>query len=446
MTTTRVGVWSAVFLAIAGITAACGPKNETQDAADAKAKAMAPVERPAWVAYDKEQQAILAMPLDAKVEQRARPVYPVLTRFTFTGEGPVNVPDDLLAYANLVTEALASSPLLYVFRTSPSSLANVRALYGPQPDPNPDPWRRVAVDASRHPVLVPALPNDTVRALLDQATKKGAPENIELLRQAAQQAPDVPGVQAMLADAALAAGDVATADNAARAALAVDPTFPHAFRVLAEVALRNGDRDRAKEAIARALALYPTYPRAWTVAEAIAGQPLERTVRIDQPFIEVNDKGAVIVVSCDRPFCSGYAACKAAFRFEPVFRASVLQQPDSEPYHLSGTEEVVCIEAGLGAHLDAQERSTEQEPAVPDPVAELLIRLATEAGLTGYSMFEVLGQHRPEWLRVAPGPVHEAVAAYVLQRVLGAPAGPMPPTESSEESPVTASIEGQLGE
>lgn len=449
MSTTRASFRSAVFLAVAGLVAACGPKPDAQDASNnvpSAGKTGPPPAVPTWVGtYDNDQKAVLSLPLETKVERPARPVYPVLSRFTFTGEGPVLVPDDLLAYANLASEALAASPFLYVMRSGPPSLANVRALYGPAPEPNPDPWRRVVVDATQRPSLVASLPSDEVRALLDQASKTSPPENLALLEQAAKKATDVPGVQAMLADAALAAGDLSVADSAARSALAIDPSFPHAFRVLAEVALRNNDKPRAKEAIARALAWYPTYPRAWKVAEAIAGQPLERTVRVDQPFIAVNEAGAVVVVTCDRPFCSGYAACKAAFRYEPVFRASVLQEPDSEPYHLSGTEEVVCLEAGLGAHIDAHDRATPEAPAAPDPTAELLIGLAGETGLTGYAMFEVLGQHRPEWLRVAPRPVHDAVLQYIMLRVLG---GPVPPAAAPAEpgvGPVTAGLVNGLG-
>jgi hypothetical protein len=270
----------------------------------------------------------------------------------------------------------------------------------------------VSVDSTGYPSLVASLPTDEVRALLDKGAKAG-PESLALLKQAANKSPNVPGVHAMVADAALTAGDLDTAESAARTALAVDPAFPHAFRILAEVALRRDDKDRAREAIARALALYPTYPRAWKVAEVIAGRPLERAAVIEQPFIEVNGQGAVVVVTCDRPFCSGYAACKAAFRFEPVFRASVLQEPDSQPYHLSATEEAVCLQAGLGTHIEARQ----QDPAaVSDPTAELLIQLASEKGLTAYALFEVLGTYRPEWLRVAPRPVHEAIVEHIQLR------------------------------
>lgn len=437
MTTTSACRRGAVFVAIAAIMAACGPKPEAEDPTG-KAPPGSASPTPPWLGtYDDAQKAVLALPLEAKVDRRATPVYPTLSHFTFAGEGPVDVPDDLLEYANLISETLSASPLLYVFRNGPASLANLRALWGPEPERNPDPWQRVVVDSLGRPSLVAALPSDAVRPLLDKAATPG-PESLPLLQQAAQKAPDVPGVHAMLADSALAANDLDVADGAARAALAIDPAFPHAFRVLAEVAMRRGDNTRAREAISRALALYPTYPRAWKVAEAIVGHELDRAAKIEQPFIEVTPAGAVIVVSCERPFCAGYAACKAAFRFEPVFRAAVLQEPDTQPYHLSATEEVVCLQAGLGAH--AELHLQESPDAVPDPTAELLIQLAGESGLTAYAMFEVIGPHRPEWLRVAPRPVHEAIVQHIQLRVLGVPSGPTDiPIDSA--GPITASLQ-----
>jgi len=154
--------------------------------------------------------------------------------------------------------------------------------------------------------------------------------------------------------------------------------------------------------------------------------------------VEVNDKGAVVVVTCDRPFCEAYGACKAAFRYEPYFRATILQEPATEPYHLSATEEVVCIEAGLGAHIAAQEPAPGKTP-VPDPAAEMLIKLAETKGLSSFAMFEVVGKVRPEWLRVAPQPVQDGVVDYVLTFVLGQGPPPTAPT-SPGGPPVTASL------
>ena len=363
------------------------------------------------------------MPLDTEVELRAVPVYPELARFTFAGEKQIVVPDDLLAYATLVTTTLAASPRLYAFRTGPSSLANIRSLFGPKPADEPDPWQRVVLDGDGNLSLVASLPGEAVQALLEQEPGPGS-DSVAWMKQAADQEPDIAGVQAMLADASLAAGDIAMAEAGARAALAMDPFYPHALRVLAEVALRKNDKVRAGQFVARALALYPTYARAWKIAEMVVGRPIERAAVVEQPFIAVNDEGAVVVVTCDRPFCSGYAACKAAFRYEPVFRASVLQESADVPYHLSATEEVVCLQAGLGAHVEARVSNPQ---AAHDPTAELLIQLASEKGLTAFALFEVLGTYRPEWMRVAPRAIHTAIVQHVHLRVLGTPSGSLRP-------------------
>ena len=241
-----------------------------------------------------------------------------------------------------------------------------------------------------------------------------------------------PGVLAMLGDAALASSDLASAEEAANKALAIDAMFPAGHRILAEVYLRRSDRGKARGSIARALALYPASQRAWQVAEAIAGREIIRAVTVPQPFIEVNNAGAVVVVSCDKPLCERYAACKAAMRHEPPFRQAVLNEQPEVPYHLSATEEIVCLQAGIGAHLRA--RSDPSAPPEPDPTAELLWRLAQEKGLTSYAMFEILGRNRPEWLRVAPRALHEIITSYVLERVL---ANPSP---SSPAQPGTAVI------
>jgi tetratricopeptide (TPR) repeat protein len=392
---------------------------------------------PPWLpALDAEQQKLLAMPLQAPIEVPAPKVYPDLARFTFIGEGPINVPADLTAYADLVSQAMSQSPYLYVLRSGPESLANTVALYGPAPEPEPDLWKRAVPDASGQRTLQPALPPEAAREAIAAARDAQPSKALELLGAAAAGAEGCPGLHAMAADAALAAGDLAAAEAAAQQALQLDPVFPAAHRSLAEVYLRRSDKDRAREAIVKALALYPVSARAWQVAGAIVGRELVRDVSVPPPFIEVSPAGAVIAVSCGTPLCEHYTGCKAAFRFEPQLRQAVLKEGADVPYHLSATEEVVCLEAGLGAHL-----LVKQEPGaqpVPDPTAEMLIRLAHSRGLTSYAMFELIGRYRPEWLRVAPDPLHEAITSYVKTRVFGGPGDGAAP--AAEGSVVTASV------
>ena len=395
-----------------------------------------PVAAPAWLApYTGEQQALIDAPTESPIPQPARNVYPELTRFLFIGEAPLNVPDDLVGYAGLITRTLEESRYLYVFRTGPETIANPNALWGPAPGEVPDPWKRMELTGDRA-VLVDAAPDAADHALFESAPSAAPKDTLVKMREAATKYAALPGVQTMLADAAIAAGDLDTATQAAEAALKIDPRFPLAHRALAEVHLRRNDKAKARASLARALAAYPAYARAWQVAEVLMNRPLERPVDVPAPFIEVTRQGAVLVVSCERALCEGYAACKAAFRYEPGLRTSVLHEADTEPYHLSVTEEVVCLEAGLGAHLASRTNPDPAQPHRPDPTAELLVRLAKEKGLTAYAMFEILGRRRPEWMRVAPTPAYDLVVQYVLDRVLVE--APSTPPAAASSNGVTA--------
>jgi tetratricopeptide (TPR) repeat protein len=433
MFTKRAGLGSAISLLFVVAVGACGGRFRPAANADSAgnggsaADVAASMRPPAWLGpYDPEQQKVLSLGLDAQVQQPAPRIYPDLDRFTFTGESPINVPTDPLGYSKLVVQTIEQSPFLYVVRTGPPSLANLRALYGPEPEPEPDPWKRASAGPNKELTLQAALPSAEARALLDQARSVQGRDGIELLKKAVAISPSTPGLQAMLGDSALANGDLATAESAASEAIKIDPMFPPAHRILAEVMLRRSDRDRAKASIARALALYPASKRGWQVAASVAGRELTRDVAIEPPFIEVNSAGAIVVVSCERRMCERYAECKAAFRYESGLRAAVLHEAASVAYHLSATEEIACLEAGLGAHLE----SAASPAATPDldPIAELLLRLARDRGLTGYALFEIIGRYRPEWLRVAPAPVHEAVTSYVLKQVMGRPTEQLPAT------------------
>jgi hypothetical protein len=383
--------------------------------------------RPAWLApYNAEQNQLLSLAVESPVEVVAPRVYPDLARFTFLGEAAVQ-PADMSKYSDLVLQVLNQSSYLYVFRSGPPSVANAAALYGPEPEPEPDAWKRAVPGADGEFTLQPAVPGEEAREALEKARTLPAAESLEPLKKAAASAGACPGAHAMVGDAALVAKNYVAADEAANEALKIDPLFPAAHRILAEVALGRGDREKAKVSVSKALALYPVSKRAWQIADAIVGREILRDVTLPAPFIEVGSSGAVIVVTCDRPMCERYAGCKAAFRYEPGLREAVLKEKPGAAYHLSATEEVVCLEAGLGAHL--QLRNEPGRPPEPDPTAELLIRLAQSRGLTSYAMFEIVGKHRPEWLRTAPQAVHEAIVEYVSTRVFGAPTqGNSPPS------------------
>jgi hypothetical protein len=106
----------------------------------------------------------------------------------------------------------------------------------------------------------------------------------------------------------------------------------------------------------------------------------------------------------------------------------LFRQPVETPYYLSVVEEVMCLEAAIGAYIVEQAEAQgltdpttprEPRPAESDPRLEGLARLAREDGLSGYAMFEILGMHRPERARGAPPVLHRAVVRYIERYVLG---------------------------
>ncbi|MEO5730169.1 MAG: hypothetical protein ABI134_16660, partial [Byssovorax sp.] len=112
----------------------------------------------------------------------------------------------------------------------------------------------------------------------------------------------------------------------------------------------------------------------------------------------------------------------AVMRYEPEIRAQIFEQPLETPYYLSVVEEVICLEAALGAYMvDRRDDGGEAR----DANLEELLALAHEEGLSGYVMFEILGQHRPERARVAPPEVHRAMVRYVERELFGQKPAPV---------------------
>jgi len=120
-----------------------------------------------------------------------------------------------------------------------------------------------------------------------------------------------------------------------------------------------------------------------------------------------------------------YSSCRAVMRYEPEVRAAIFDQPKSVPYYLSVAEEVVCLEAAFGAYL-MEMSSEEQADSQPDPAMDRLVKLAKDEGLSGYVMFEILGQYRPERARMAPPDVHRAMVEYIGKHVISGSAEDAP--------------------
>lgn len=409
----------ATISLLLGLGVAACSMSKTSSPALAPAAPVQTTPRPAWLPpYDQDLSALLALPVEAPVQLAAQASYPDLSRFTFTGESVLNVPDDLVNYASLIYRTIEQSPRLYVFRSAEQAPQNLVALYGPAQPDEPDLWSRsVSQPPSDARSIIPAPPAEEARPLLQNISSPPPASALDALTRAAALSPQSPGVHCLLAESALAAGDLSIADSASKTALQIDPFFPPAHRIQAEIAIARKDMVKAKASLSRSLALYPKSVRSWKVASILLGTGVERFITVQPPFIEVNSSGAILVVACDTPFCERYAACKAAFRFEPELRTAILAQGPTVPYHLSVTEEVICLEAGLGSYLSARQKLNNQMPS--DPISETLIRLARERGLTSFALFDIVGNYRPDLLRTAPLPVHEALVRYVQTKVFG---------------------------
>ncbi len=81
--------------------------------------------------------------------------------------------------------------------------------------------------------------------------------------------------------------------------------------------------------------------------------------------------------------------------------------------------------ADAGPHAPAPTAAPPQAPVSPSPPtrrgdgnADQLLALAEQGMLDEYALFELIGAHRPEWLRVAPDDIHEAVVQYVMTHVV----------------------------
>src|SRR6185503_271129 len=139
-------------------------------------------------------------------------------------------------------------------------------------------------------------------------------------------------------------------------------------------------------------------------------------------FLDVDSAGAIHVATAEGNPAQMYGGCRAVMRYEPEVRAQIFEQPQETPYYLSVVEEVICLEAALGAYM-VDRRDDEDE--APDANLEDLLALAHEEGLSGYAMFEILGQHRPERARVAPPDVHRAMVRYVERELFGQKPAPV---------------------
>lgn len=378
--------------------------------------------RPYSVSYTAEQQALLAVHPDSSMTAGAEPVYPALDRFDFTQPAAYD-PARARAATETIDRVIEQSPRLYVLRSIDPRLANDVGQYGPPPRDEPDPWIRVVATSNEGYDVAWATPSPEAEsqvrganAALDEGDLARAARAFE----AAARASQAPGLWVQLARVQASMGDSAGALTSLNEALTIDSRYFDAHLERAHIASRSGDLETARQALAEALALYPTSPRAKQLVEALGGaQPRPEAPHV---FIEVAQSGAIVVGSTADPGAAMYARCRAAVRYEPDLRASLLGTSPKAPYRLSMGEEIVCLEAMLATTEGGGTagRATSDSPLAPaDTRIAGLEQLAISGQLAAYALYDVIGSHRPEYLRLAPDAIHQRVVDYVLQRVLG---------------------------
>lgn len=438
----RSAGWALALVGLVG-GVGCGGSSG-RGAAAAAADGGVPGAVPSWLPpYTAAQQALLA-PVKEPIQVPARRVFPDLERFGYANNRRIADPLEAVKFTKMVATVLTDSPRFYFLDKAGPEHANLVAQYGPPGAAEPDGWHVVVRDEAGIGRLVRApLTPESQRAFEKGVAAQAASDLGGASSQfaaAVAKSPQVPALQVALGDVLAAQGDTARAREAYQAAVKIDATYSAAHRGLAETHLKGGDVAGAKREAALALALHPPSKRALAVADAVSfGAATAGNGRVQpmQIFIDVDAVGAIHVGSDGTNPGQIYASCRAVMRWEPDVREAIFEQPPETPYYLSVTEEVVCLESAIGAYLFDQAeqggagemqgalprlprvRPAQARDAANDTSMEALFRMGQKDGLSGYALFEILGQHRPERARMAPPEVHRAVLDYVEQYVIG---------------------------
>jgi tetratricopeptide (TPR) repeat protein len=373
-------------------------------------------------AYSSAQLALLA-PVDHPITTPAQRVFPDLERFWYANNRKLEEPEDALKFTRMVATILSDSPRFYALDAASGKVENGAVQYGPAAT-EPDGWsvaRRGPNGVGELHVAPGAAEArgdfENAEALASHGDAAGA---IAAYHAAAIKSPKAPAIATALGAALAKSGKLDEAERAYNVAIAADPTFAPPYVALAELAEKRGDVASARKSAAEALAYQPDSKGALALAKRLGGGGVR--VAPFAIFLDVDSVGAIHVATAEGNPAQMYGGCRAVMRYEPDVRAQIFEQPSETPYYLSVVEEVICLEAALGAYMI--DRKDDDDSA--DEGLEELLSLAHEEGLSGYVMFEVLGQHRPERARVAPPDVHRAMVRYVERDLFGqkpAPAG-----------------------
>ena len=378
----------------------------------------------AWLpAYSSAQLALLA-PVDHPITTPAERVVPDLQRFWYANNRKLEEPDDALKLTRMVATILSDSPRFYALDAVAGRVENFAMQYGP-PGVDPDGWSVARRGANGVGELATAPGAAEAREAFDRgealAQKGDLAGAIAAFHAAAITCPKASAIAVALAAALAKSGKPDEAERAYNVAIAADPTFAPPYVALAEIFEKRGDAPAARKFVAEGLAYQPDSKAALAVAKRLGSGGVR--VAPFAIFLDVDSVGAIHVATAEGNPAQMYGGCRAVMRYEPEVRAQIFEQPSETPYYLSVVEEVICLEAALGAYMVDREDEHEDPP---DPRMDELLSLAHEEGLSGYVMFEILGQHRPERARVAPPDVHRAMVRYVERDLFGqkpAPAG-----------------------
>lgn len=422
---------SSLFLALSfsaalgtlGCSGSATQSPAATPAASTKASAGSVPGIPTWLPPYSAEQLALLRPSDTPIQVPAKRVFPDLSRFGYASNHRMEDVAESLKFTKMVATIVTESPHLYVFGEAAAELANAVAQYGPPSPAEPDMWQTTSRSGTNGGKLVAAPLTAEAKSEHARGQALGGARNLSgaigAYKAAIAKSPGVPGLQIALAEALFANGDLAGAEGAYKAAIGIDATLATAHAGLAEVYEKRGEVPRARKSLAEALAYYPSSRRALAIANRLtngAASTGSGRVRPFRVFLDVDQAGAVRVAATEDMPAQMYASCRAVMRYEPEVRSVIFEEPEETPYYLSVVEEVVCLEAAIGAYLFEQQRSKDVEP---DRSIEALLEIAHDEGLLGYAMFEILGQHRPERARTAPPDVHRVVVQYVEKHVLG---------------------------
>jgi tetratricopeptide (TPR) repeat protein len=378
---------------------------------------------PGWIpSYTKEQAALLA-PVDTPIQVPAERVFPDLARFRYARDVRLDDVRRSIRFSSLVANVLEKSPRFYTLMDARPELANTAVQYGPPGPSEPDPWEVLRKSSSGERSLARMTLDEAGRASLargESLRKSGDLRGAAATLREAFDRTHAPPLGLALAETLAQHGDTLAAVDAYRKTIAQEPTLASAHTGLAALLVKGGRRDEARQEIAEALAYHPSSRRALAVADEITGgrasKPSEGRIRPFAIFLDVDAVGAVHIAWSGGEPARFYAGCRAILRYEPEIRASLFDEPPDTPYYLSMVEEMICLEAAIGAYV-AQHMAEKSAP--DDPAMDALVDLAREDGLAGYAMTEILGRHRPERARTAPPDVHRAMVRYVERVILG---------------------------